>query len=72
MLKAQPGFVPFLATHTGNTFCASIPLALSEQGAHLERLTQHPTLMTGYGVGLCVASAITSLEHTKSYAPIEL
>ena len=72
VLKAQPGFVPFLAAQTGNTFCATIPLALSEHATHLERLTHKPTLLTGYGVGLCVASAITALNHTKIYAPVEL
>lgn len=72
VLKADSGFVPFLAAHTGNTSSASIPLALSEHASDLSRCTQLPTLMTGYGVGLCVASGLASLQHSTIYAPVEL
>ena len=71
-LKADSGFVPFLAEHTGNASSASIPLALSEHGSKLDRIKSYPTLLTGYGVGLCVASGIVDLRSTTIYDPIEL
>lgn len=71
-LKADPGFVPFLAEHTGNASSASIPLALSEHVSNLTRIKSYPTLLTGYGVGLCVASGIVDLRSTTIYDPIEL
>lgn len=71
-LKADSGFVPFLAEHTGNASSASIPLALSEHAPNLTRIKSYPTLLTGYGVGLCVASGIVHLRSTTIYDPIEL
>lgn len=58
------GFQPFLAENTGNTSSASIPLALSENKDLLPKIREKNTILTGFGVGMCVGSAIVDLTET--------
>lgn len=58
------GFQPFLAENTGNTSSASIPLALSENKEILPKIREKNTILTGFGVGMCVGSAIVDLSET--------
>lgn len=63
--KMPQGFMPFLAKDSGNASSASIPLALSEHADLLPELTHKPVLISGFGVGMAVASAVLSLKHTQ-------
>lgn len=66
-LNAGINKVPFLAGRTGNTSSASIPLALSENIDNLLLIKDKPTLLCGFGVGMCIASAIIDLSCTNIY-----
>lgn len=57
--------VPFLASQTGNTSSASIPLGITESIQSLADIQNKPTLMCGIGVGLSCACSIVDLKHTK-------
>ncbi len=57
----------------GNTSSASIPLLLTEIGSEWKKRTNKKVLMSGYGVGLSVASTILNLDNlvcmeTQKYA----
>ncbi len=71
-LQVPAEFIPFLSENTGNTSSASIPLAISENVSQLDKLKTAPTLMTGFGVGLCAGSAIVDLRKCNIYEPVYL
>ena len=63
-LKLTPEKVPFTAKKFGNTSSASIPLSISEvQGGGL-------SLLSGFGVGMSIASALVDLSKLNCL-PIE-
>ena len=63
--KMPQGFMPFLAGDSGNASSASIPLALSEHADLLPEIAHKPVLISGFGVGMAVASAVLSLRETQ-------
>lgn len=63
-------FMPFLAENTGNTSSASIPLAISEKKDLLPDLYSKKVLLSGFGIGLSVASAVLSMKKTTILEPL--
>lgn len=62
----------FNSHHIGNSSCASIPLVLTEMKRQGQKLKNSKVLMSGFGVGLSVASTILDLSglvcvETKNY-----
>ena len=53
------------AQHIGNANSASIPLLLTEIGADWNKRANKKVLMSGFGVGLSVASTILNLDDLK-------
>lgn len=70
--KMPAGFMPFLAKDSGNASSASIPLALSECHESLPELRNKPALLSGFGVGMAVASVIADLRDTRLLSPLYL
>ncbi len=71
-LNLNPESVIANAQHIGNTSSASIPLLLTEIGAAWSERSNKKVLMSGFGVGLSVASCIMDLDDltvlkTKHY-----
>lgn len=63
--------IPFTATKTGNTTCASIPLMLaSSYAGRNENLNR--VLVCGFGTGLSAAAGIVDLSSTKILPPAEI
>ena len=72
-LDLNPEKVIQNAQHIGNTSSASIPLLLTEIGSEWNKRTNKKVLMSGFGVGLSVASTIMNLDNlvcmeTQKYA----
>ena len=63
-LKLNPNSVITNAQHIGNTSSASIPLLLTEIGSAWSKRPNKKVLMSGFGVGLSVASVIMDLDNT--------
>lgn len=63
-LGVDPELVIFNSQHIGNTSSASIPLILTEIGRDWNKRKNKKVLMSGFGVGLSVASAILDLDST--------
>lgn len=68
-LKLDREKVPFVAQHIGNTSSASIPLLLA--GLNKEILYSR-VLISGFGVGLAIASAVVDLSNTQFCGIVEL
>ena len=64
-LGLNPDTVIQNAGKIGNTSSASIPLLLTEIGADWNKRTNKKALMSGFGVGLSVASTILNLDNLK-------
>lgn len=64
-LGLNPETVIQNAQHIGNTNSASIPLLLTEIGADWNNRANKKVLMSGFGVGLSVASTILNLDDLK-------
>lgn len=64
-LGLNPETVIQNAGKIGNTSSASIPLLLTEIGADWNKRANKKTLMSGFGVGLSVASTILNLDNLK-------
>lgn len=63
-LGVDPETVISNSQHIGNTSSASIPLLLTEFGADWQKRSNKKVLMSGFGVGLSVASVIMDLDNT--------
>lgn len=63
-LGVVPETVICNAQHIGNTSSASIPLLLTEIGREWSKRANKKVLMSGFGVGLSVASVIMDLDDT--------
>ena len=63
-LAINPESVIFNSQHIGNTSSASIPLLLTEMGEEWNTRANKKVLMSGFGVGLSVASVIIDLDST--------
>ena len=57
--------MPFRSEDIGNTSSASIPVLMSEMQRRGEFKPSGKVLLSGFGVGMSVASAIVDLSHTK-------
>ena len=64
-LGLNPESVIQNAQHIGNTSSASIPLLLTEIGSTWNSRANKKVLMSGFGVGLSVASTILNLDNLK-------
>ena len=64
-LNLNPENVIQNAGKIGNTSSASIPLLLTEIGADWNKRANKKVLMSGFGVGLSVASTILNLDNLK-------
>lgn len=64
--------VPFKSGHIGNTDMATIPVCLTELKKDGEYYPWHTVLLSGFGVGLSVASLIADLSETKVLETIEI
>lgn len=64
-LGLNPETVIQNAGKIGNTSSASIPLLLTEIGADWNKRANKKVLMSGFGVGLSVASTILNLDNLK-------
>lgn len=69
-LSVDLGKVPFAAKETGNTSSASIPLAFTEQFAGNDQ--RKTVLLSGFGVGLSIATAIVNMSNTKILETIKI
>lgn len=69
-LNLSPEKVPFGASKTGNTTCASIPLMLSTLYPGVNPSFKS-VLICGFGTGLSCASGVVDLSNTKIFEPIE-
>ena len=56
--------VIFNSQHIGNTSSASIPCVMTEIGSAWNERTNKKVLMSGFGVGLSIASVIMNLDDT--------
>ena len=71
-LQLNPNSVIFNSQHIGNTSSASIPLLLTEIGSAWKVRDNKKVLMSGFGVGLSIASTVMDLNdliclETKHY-----
>ena len=64
--------VPFKSGHIGNTDMATIPVCLAELKKDGEYRPWHTVLLSGFGVGLSVASLVADLSETKVLETIEI
>ncbi len=64
--------VPFKSGHIGNTDMATIPVCLTELKKDGEYRPWKTALLSGFGVGLSVASMIVDLSETKVLETIEI
>ncbi|SDP35536.1 3-oxoacyl-[acyl-carrier-protein] synthase III C-terminal domain-containing protein [Selenomonas ruminantium] len=64
-LGIQREKMPFRSENIGNTSSASIPVLMSEMQRRGEFKPFRKVLLSGFGVGMSVASAIVDLSHTK-------
>ncbi len=76
-LGLEPSAVIANAWHIGNTDAATIPLLLTEIGAAWSERPNKKVLMSGFGIGLSIASVIMDLDNvicleTKKYERCEL
>lgn len=68
-LKLDREKVPFVAQHIGNTSSASIPLLLAGLN---KKILHSRVLISGFGVGLAIASAVVDLSNTQFCGIVEL
>lgn len=71
-LSVDLGKVPFAAKETGNTSSASIPLVFTEQFAGNGNDQLKTVLLSGFGVGLSIATAIVDMSNTKILETIQI
>lgn len=64
--------VPFNAREIGNTSSASIPLCISELKRNNEYVPYEKVLMSGFGVGLSVASVVANMKNTVVLPTLEI
>lgn len=69
-LKVEPEQVPVDCRDFGNTGPSTIPLLLSDIYSDSNVRSLHKTVMSGFGVGLSIASMATDLSETQFLKPI--
>lgn len=68
----DPADAPFNSGKIGNTSSASIPLVLTELARTGEYAPQRDVLMSGFGVGMSIASLVMDMETTAVLPTIEI
>lgn len=71
-LKAPKGFIPFVSGDIGNTGGSTIPIALSAHNDQFPFIKEKLSLITGFGAGLSIGSAICDFSNTKCYKELYL
>lgn len=64
--------VPFAAGEIGNTSSASIPLVFTQWSGRFKKDSLQRVLLSGFGVGLSIASVITDVSETIFLKTVEL
>ena len=64
-IAATPEKVISNSAQIGNTSSATIPLLLTEMGEEWKRRENHLSLLSGFGIGLSIASTIINLKDTN-------
>lgn len=72
LLEVQKEKVPFAASMIGNTSSASIPLVFTEQFSDTINNRLKNVLLSGFGVGLSIATSIVDLSKTRILKTVEI
>ena len=72
LLGIRPEKVPFAAAMIGNTSSASIPLVLTERYSDSINSNLKKVLLSGFGVGLSIATSIVDLSETQILKTVEI
>ena len=71
-LHMSPTKMPFLSEDIGNTSSASVPVCMTEQKRIGDWAPYHTVLLSGFGIGLTIASAVMDLSDTYVEGTLEI